>query len=445
MNTELKRTGRLSAWAVAGMASLIVAAPVGAQPFSVTQPGVITINDNSSATPYPSSIVVSNVVGTIEKVTVSLNGITHGYPDDIDVLLVGPDTNAVVVMSDAGLGFDLNSVTLTFDDAASASLPDDTQITAGTYKPSNYEGSSTDPFVAPAPAGPYNATLSVFTNGNPNGTWRLFVVDDNLVDAGSISSGWTLNLWTTPTVSVTNAVATLEDTPVTVNVTVGDSDDPPNNLIVSGTSSDQTIVTNTAIVAGGSGTARTLTITPRTNQFGTVTITVLVKDGLATVSSNLTLTINPVNDNPPISLNTNKVSTVAGVLTTNLIAVLRDVDDNVDTLQLSASSSNTNVVANTNVFFVRGVNGTNTFTIAPVGAATGTATLTIQVSDGHGSNATSTATIDVTVNPVPHAIFGNSNPITINDNAVASPYPSQLTVSNVSGLIGKLTVVLADV
>src|SRR5205823_1789108 len=63
-------------------------------------PGSDTIGP---ASPYPSSIVVSNVPGGVTNVTISLFNLTHTYPPDIDILLVGPQTNNLVLMSDSGL------------------------------------------------------------------------------------------------------------------------------------------------------------------------------------------------------------------------------------------------------------------------------------------------------------------------------------------------------
>ena len=69
--------------------------------------------------------------------TVTLSGISHTFPGDIDVLLVAPGEQSVVLMSDAGGSFDLSGTTLTFDDDAGASLPANGQIAAGTYRPTN--------------------------------------------------------------------------------------------------------------------------------------------------------------------------------------------------------------------------------------------------------------------------------------------------------------------
>ena len=63
------------------------------------------------ATPYPSTCVVSGVTGTVSDVNVNINGLTHTYPDDIDMLLVSPDGQNAIFMSDAGGGTPLSAAT----------------------------------------------------------------------------------------------------------------------------------------------------------------------------------------------------------------------------------------------------------------------------------------------------------------------------------------------
>src|SRR6185503_15011379 len=75
--------------------------------------GGITIPDNASGTPYPSTITVSGITGTVTKVTVTLSNMSHTFPDDVDVLLVGPGNKKVMLMSDAGGDPDISGVTLT--------------------------------------------------------------------------------------------------------------------------------------------------------------------------------------------------------------------------------------------------------------------------------------------------------------------------------------------
>jgi autotransporter-associated beta strand protein len=60
--------------------------------------------------------------------------------------------------------------------------------------------------------------------------------------------------------------------------TIGDADSPADNLVVSGHSSDQTIVPDANIVFGGSDSNRTVTLTPAPNQSGLAVITISVTD-----------------------------------------------------------------------------------------------------------------------------------------------------------------------
>jgi len=46
------------------------------------------------------------------------------------------------------------------------------------------------------PPPPYGSTLSALNGGNPNGTWELFVLDDQPATSGVISNGWILTLVT---------------------------------------------------------------------------------------------------------------------------------------------------------------------------------------------------------------------------------------------------------
>lgn len=165
----------------------------------------ITINDRAPASPYPATNIVAGLAGSITKVTVTLANLTHTFPDDLDILLVAPSGSMTLLMSDAGSSASfanpVSNVTLTFDDAAAISIPDSNQIATATYRPANWFGAgSADAFPAPAPGGPYtNASLSVFNGQNPNGTWRLFIVDDTIGDAGFVAGGWSLSITTTET------------------------------------------------------------------------------------------------------------------------------------------------------------------------------------------------------------------------------------------------------
>jgi subtilisin-like proprotein convertase family protein len=170
------------------------------------------------ATPYPSTITVSGFAAkeTIAKITVTLHDLSHETPEDIDILLVGPEGQNIVLFSDAGGGLFGGGgglpdpdviVTVTLDDDAADSLPlpVDGPLVSGTFKPSNYEQEDDDDpdvfpdqdedgFPTPHPEPSSATTLSVFAGTHPNGDWRLYVVDDEIDDAGKIAKGWSLTI-----------------------------------------------------------------------------------------------------------------------------------------------------------------------------------------------------------------------------------------------------------
>lgn len=161
----------------------MAALPLHAQQFCNSGP--ISIPLLGASNPYPSSIVVSGVLGTPAKVTVQLNGLSHTFPADLDMLVTGPAGQNLVIMSDAGGGTDLVNTNLNFDDDATASLTT-SAIVSGTYKPTNLGPG--DSFGPPAPALSGAATLATFAGANPNGNWSLFVVDDLNGDSGSLNN-----------------------------------------------------------------------------------------------------------------------------------------------------------------------------------------------------------------------------------------------------------------
>jgi uncharacterized protein YegP (UPF0339 family)/subtilisin-like proprotein convertase family protein len=163
---------------------------------SESNPTAISIPVGGPAGPYPSTLTVAGLPGRLETARVTLHGLRHPYPDDLDVLLVAPDGRSVVLMSDAGGGAGVSGLELTFDDAAASALPDHGGLASGSFRPTNHEGAA-DEFPAPAPEGVRGATLASLAGGEANGTWRLFVVDDFFLDGGAIDGGWTLTLTTT--------------------------------------------------------------------------------------------------------------------------------------------------------------------------------------------------------------------------------------------------------
>jgi uncharacterized delta-60 repeat protein/uncharacterized repeat protein (TIGR01451 family) len=172
----------------------------------------ITINDDAAASPYPSTLDVANMGGTITRVSVTLSNFSHAWPNDVDVLLVGPNGQRVTLMSDAGTNIAVSNVRLVFSDTATnPPVPLLSALQSRTYLPANYAApglNTADRFEPPAPQAipvidpfPYtNTALSVFNGTSPNGTWSLFVMDDTAAQNGSIG-GWNLEIQTSDPVA----------------------------------------------------------------------------------------------------------------------------------------------------------------------------------------------------------------------------------------------------
>jgi hypothetical protein len=164
---------------------------------------------------YPSSIDVEGLSGTLTKVTMTAIRFASGSPDDVDMLLVGPEGDQVMLMSDAcGEAGGFTNSTWTFDDDAPTSLPDSGPCPTGTaasFKPSNYVGNSPEPDEFGVGGGvfpPFADTLSTFGGTNPNGFWDLYVRDDHEGVVGFEILGWALTLTVEPPAEPTPAVPT---------------------------------------------------------------------------------------------------------------------------------------------------------------------------------------------------------------------------------------------
>ena len=379
----------------------------------------ITANDFNTdsaklgrATPYPSPITVTGVPKadtgeTVDRVSVTLNNLTHGFSQDLQVLLVGPNGKSVVLManaggSQAGLNAPVNNVNLTFDDGASGQLPPDAQIVSGTFKPSNF-GASNFPDVGAATSGDL---ASAFNNmADPNGAWKLYVIDDSTGDQGAIAGGWSLSIRTTkivccgagqlfPFVSRIGEATVSEDLNGGENVTIAtfsatDLDDSDaSKLTVTASSADTTKVTNDNLVLESNGANRTLKVKKLVaNAFGNSTITVSVQDPQGHVStSSFNLKITPVNDAPKISTILGQKLT-QGSATGQLAYTLSDIETLPENLLVLVATSDVAVVPVENIQ-LSGTGANRFVNVVPASSATtGSATITLTVRDaGDGTN-----------------------------------------------------------
>jgi len=140
---------------------------------------------------------IVTAVGCVADVNVTLRGLTHPSPDDLDVLLEGPDGKSVVLMSDVGGSSPVAGVDLTFEDESRTTLADGDALASGTFRPTDPEPG--DVF---GPAGPHGGALSVFDGSPATGAWTLHVIDDGPADeegaapaeGAGFAGGWALTV-----------------------------------------------------------------------------------------------------------------------------------------------------------------------------------------------------------------------------------------------------------
>src|SRR5439155_2516436 len=136
-----------------------------------------------------------------------------------------------------------------------------------------------------------------------------------------------------------------------IGFVIGDAEMIASNLVVTGTSSNPTLVPNSNIVFGGSDSNRTVTVTPAANQFGTATITVTVSDGTLTASDTFLLTVNSAANLPPSISSIANQTTAEDTATAAISFTIADAETPATSLVVSGTSSNPTLVPNSNIPF----------------------------------------------------------------------------------------------
>lgn len=201
-----------------------------------------------------------------------------------------------------------------------------------------------------------------------------------------------------PTISSLPNLTLPEDTASgPLPMSVGDPETPPGNLTLSGSSAPAALISN--FVFGGSGAARTVTLVPGTNQFGTGTITLTVSDGTNQTSTSFQMTFAAVNDPPTLNaISDLVVNQGAGLQTVNLSGITAGPNESGQTLSITAVSGNPSVIPHPSVNYASPAS-TGTLTFTPVAGASGTAVITVTVNDNQPQNNTLVRTFTVTVTP----------------------------------------------
>ncbi|XEV13806.1 tandem-95 repeat protein [Vibrio alginolyticus] len=247
--------------------------------------------------------------------------------------------------------------------------------------------------------GPANGTVSVNPDGSvtytPNDNYHGTDSFTYIVTSGGVSESTTVNVDVTPVndapVAKDDAATTQEDTAVTIDVLLNDTDIDGDTLSIQSASvpSDQGTV---EIVDGK------LVFTPAENFNGDAEITYTVTDGALTDQATVSVTVNAVNDTPVVesSIADQTLAEDFTPYSIDLNTAFSDVD-NVDGELSFSVSGNSNIQ-------VAIVNGIATFT--PTADWNGSETLTFTATDPSGESVSQT--VNFTVAPVADIVADNA-------------------------------------
>jgi len=244
-----------------------------------------------------------------------------------------------------------------------------------------------------------SATITVTVNDG--GTSNNIISRTFMVTVNPVNQAPTLNALANVTVNENATVQTVSLAGITSGA--GNEDD---TLTVTSSSSNTGLIPTPAVNYTSPNTTGSITFTPVASAFGTAIITVRVNDGGTSnnvISRTFTVSVNPVNDPPTLnSLADMTINENAGQQTVNLSGIGSGAANELQTLTVTASSSNTGLIPTPTVVYTSpGATGSIRFT--PVAAASGSATITVTVNDGSTSNNIVSRSFTVTVNHVNEA------------------------------------------
>ena len=203
----------------------------------------------------------------------------------------------------------------------------------------------------------------------------------------------------TPTLSVSTTALTLnEDFATTQLITVNRSDIENDTLTLSVAESMSNIVRVSTSSAG-------VRVAPLLNANGQTTLTITVSDSNTSVSTQVVVTVNAVNDPPTLTVSSSSISTVGGFSPITINTTASDVED--------ANISFTVINANTRVVTVS--TSTNAIVLNSMPGASGQTTLTVRVVDSSGTTVTQSISVSVAITPSAAPV------VTVSTNLISVP------------------------
>ena len=256
------------------------------------------------------------------------------------------------------------------------------------------------------PDGTFTYTPAAGFSGSDSFTYKVCDTK-GLCDQATVTI--LVNAVNKPPVANPDTESTPEDTAVTFNVAINDSD-PEDSLNLSSISVvDGQGPQNGVLVNKNDGT---FTYTPNADFSGSDGFTYKICDaqGLCSIAA-VAINVIPVND-PPVAQDDSAITNEDQAVTINVATNDSDIDNNLDISSTKVLDNPSNGTAVSN--------GEGTFTYTPNANFNGTDSFTYQICDTDGS--CDSATVTVTVNPVNDApVANNDGATTLEDAPVTFP------------------------
>jgi hypothetical protein len=290
----------------------------------------------------------------------------------------------------------------------------------------NYTSPNTTGSLTFTPVPTANGSATITVSVNDGGASNNIVTRTFTVTVNPVNQPPTLNALADMSINENATQQTVNLSGITSGAT-----NEVQTLTVTASSSNTGLILTPTVTYTSPNTTGTIRFTPVAYGFGSAIITVTVNDGGASnnvVSRTFTVTVNPVNQPPTLNALANvNINENAGLQTVNVAGITSGATNEVQTLTVTASSSNTGLIPNPTVNYTS-PNTTGSITFAPANDAYGSAIITVTVNDGGTSNNIVSQTFTVTVNPVnqPPTLNPPAD-ISLNENA------GQQTV-NLSGI-----------
>jgi hypothetical protein len=395
-------------------------------PAIIPNPAVSYTSPNATGsltfTPAANASGTATVTVTVNNNGVSNNIVTQAFTVTVNPVNQTPTLNAIgnlTINENAGV----QTVNLSGISSGAANEVQTLAVTATSSNPALVPN-PTVAYTSPNSTGTLNFTPAVNGNGtatitvtvNDSGTSNNVVTKTFTVTVNPVNQAPTLNAIGNVTINENAGLQT-----VSLSGISSGAASEVQTLAVTATSSNPALVPNPTVAYTSPNSTGTLNFTPAVNGNGTATITVTVNDGGTSnnvVTKTFTVTVNPVNQAPTLNAIANlTLNENAGLQTVNLGGISAGAANEVQTLTVTAGSSNPALIPNPTVTYTSPT-ATGSLTFTPAANASGTATITVTVNDGGTSNNVVTQTFTVTVNPVNQTPTLNTiGNVTINENA----------------------------